>query len=386
MQFDLAGRVVDLGIDADELRRLLSEAGLDAEAGVVEQGMTEAPGGGAGPEQLGEEPTGQQAEQQPTLRRTPERTSSGDDAPPTNAAIYFRDISATTLLTAEDEIALAQAIETGEDSKRTLEHAGQLTEEQRDELTDTLNLGERARGRLTEANLRLVVSVARKYLNRGLPMLDLIQEGNIGLARAVEKYDWRKGYRFSTYAYWWIRQGMTRALAEQARPIRVPTHMVAAIGGVYKASRDLQQELGREPRVQEIAERLDISPERVLEIQASSRQPVSLETPLGNEDSAGTLGDLIADRTIRTPHEIAAHSMLRRHMDDAMQVLSPRERQVLRMRYGLAGGREHTLGEIADQLGVTSERVRQIESAALSKLRQPKLRHKLREYLDEYVA
>jgi RNA polymerase primary sigma factor len=162
--------------------------------------------------------------------------------------------------------------------------------------------------------------------------------------------------------------------------------MVAAIGDVYKASRDLQQELGREPRVQEIADRLDLSPERVQEIQASSRQPVSLETPLGNEDSSGTLGDLIADRTVRSPHELAAHSMLQRHMDDAMQVLSPRERQVLRLRYGLSGGREHTLGEIADQLGVTSERVRQIESAALSKLRQPKLKHKLREYLDEYVA
>jgi RNA polymerase primary sigma factor len=375
-----------LGIDPEELRKLLAEAGIEAEAGGAEEAIVPGawPGGAEPP---GEEPSGAQTETSPTtLRRSTERSAGGEEGPPTSAAIYFRDISATTLLTAEEEIELAQQIEAGEDAKRTLAHAAQLSKEQREQRRDTATNGERARSRLTEANLRLVVSVARKYLNRGLPMLDLIQEGNIGLARAVEKYDWRKGYRFSTYAYWWIRQGMTRALAEQSRAIRVPTHMVAAIGDVYKAARDLQQELGREPRVQEIADRLDLTPERVQEIQASSRQPLSLETPLGNEESAGTLGDLIADRSVRTPHEMAAHAMLKRHMDDAMRVLSPRERQVLRLRYGLAGGPEHTLGEIADQLGVTSERVRQIESAALSKLRQPKLRHKLREYLDEYVA
>ena len=376
-----------MGIDADEIRRLLEEAGIDAEPGVTEQGIAAAGAWTDAADQMADDAGGQTTETAPSLRRPSSASATnGDEAPPTNAAIYFRDISATALLTAEDEIALAQHIERGEDAKRELKHATGLSEEQHDDLEDVITVGERARSRLTEANLRLVVSVARKYLNRGLPMLDLIQEGNIGLARAVEKYDWRKGYRFSTYAYWWIRQGMTRALAEQSRSIRVPTHMVAAIGDVYKAARDLQQELGREPRVQEIADRLDLSPERVQEIQASSRQPVSLETPLGNEDSGGTLGDLIADRTVRSPHELAAHSMLKRHMEDAMQVLSPRERQVLRLRYGLSGGREHTLGEIADQLGVTSERVRQIESAALSKLRQPKLRHKLREYLDEYVA
>lgn len=376
-----------MGFDAEELRRLLADAGLEEEVQAAEGGGISLPGEW---QEAGEpgasDASSAQQESQAAIRRQTERGSGGEDAPPTNAAIYFRDISGTSLLTAEEEIELAQHIERGEDAKRTRNHAESMTEHERDQLEQIAAEGERARSRLTEANLRLVVSVARKYLNRGLPMLDLIQEGNIGLARAVEKYDWRKGYRFSTYAYWWIRQGMTRALAEQARPIRVPTHMVAAIGDVYKAARDLQQELGREPRVQEIADRLALTPERVMEIQASSRQPVSLETPLGNEDSAGTLGDLIADRSVRSPHELAAHSMLRRHMDDAMQVLSPRERQVLRLRYGLAGGREHTLGEIADQLGVTSERVRQIESAALSKLRQPKLRHKLREYLDEYVA
>jgi RNA polymerase primary sigma factor len=353
-------------MDAEDLRKLLADAGFEA--------------GASADTDLALPPEAPAA----SLLAMERDDNAADETPRTSAAIYFRDISSTALLTPDEEIQLAREIERGEDARR-VEHSGH-TDAERDTLEQAVFEGDRARRRLTEANLRLVVSVARRYLNRGLPMLDLIQEGNIGLARAVEKYDWRKGYRFSTYAYWWIRQGMTRALADQSRSIRVPTHMVAAIGDVYRASRDLQQELGREPRVNEIADRLDLTPERVMEIQASSRQPLSLETPLGNEDSAGTLGDLIADRTVRTPHELAAHSLLRRHMEDAMQVLSPRERQVLRLRYGLDGGHEHTLGEIADRLGVTSERVRQIEGMALSKLRQPKLRNKLREYLDEYVA
>jgi RNA polymerase primary sigma factor len=346
-----------LAFDDDELRRLLAEERLEGEAD-TETGFSRAPD----PAQV-----------------------SIEDLPTTTAAIYFRDIASTTLLTAADEIVLAQEIEGGDDARRLLEHP-HLSDEERARLEEVTAAGERARRRLTEANLRLVVSVARKYVNRGLPMLDLIQEGNIGLARAVEKFDWRKGYRFSTYAYWWIRQGMTRALSEQTRQIRVPTRMVAAIGEVYRAARDLQQELGREPRVPEIAEHLGLTPARVLEIQASARQPLSLEAPLSREETGGTLGDLIPDRSLRTPHEMAAHSLLRRHMDDAMQVLSPRERRVLRLRYGLDGGREHTLGEIADEIGVTSERIRQIEAAAITKLRQPKLRNKLREYLDEYVA
>lgn len=375
-----------MGIEADELRKLLEEAGIDAEASLTAHGVA-TPQPWVEDAEAPDEEAARSPETAPHLRRTSDRSPTSGDAPPTNAAIYFRDISAASLLTAEQEIELAQEIERGEDARSRLQLLAQsVGQTGRDELEAVLRLGERGRGRLTEANLRLVVSVARKYLNRGLPMLDLIQEGNIGLARAVEKYEWRKGYRFSTYAYWWIRQGMTRALAEQSRAIRVPTHMVAAIGGVYKAARDLQQELGREPRVHEIAGRLDLSPARVHEIQLSSRQPISLETPLGNEDSSGTLGDLIADRSVRTSHDLAAHSMLRRHMDDALQVLSPRDRQVLRMRYGLDGGREHTLGEIADQLGVTSERIRQIETAALSKLRHPKLNNRLREYLDEYVV
>jgi RNA polymerase primary sigma factor len=279
---------------------------------------------------------------------------------PGPAAIYFRDIGNVKLLTAEDEVELGKQIEQGD---------------------------EHARRRLIEANLRLVVSVARGYLNRGLPMADLIQEGNLGLARAVTKYDWRKGYRFSTYAYWWIRQAMSHAVADQARAIRVPTHVVTAIGDVYKTWRDLQQEFGREPRLTEVADRLTLSPARVREILQSSGQPVSLETPVrGGEGTIGTLGDLIAERGVRTPHDLAAHSMLKRHLESAMQVLSVRERQVLRLRYGLDGGREHTLPELAEMLGLSSERVRQLEMGALYKLRKPALRHHLHDYLDESLA
>lgn len=363
-----------MGIEADELGKLLREAGFAPEQQ-----------NGADVEAL-DWPAATQPETAAAQTTPQQDPPTPDDTPPTSAGLYFRDIAALSLLSADDEIQLAKEIEVGEDARRRLAHGPHPSRQQCAKLQEAISAGDRARGRLTESNLRLVVSVARKYVNRGLPMLDLVQEGNIGLARAVEKYDWRKGYRFSTYAYWWIRQGMTRALAEQSRSIRVPTHMVAAIGEVFKVSRDLQQELDREPRVAEIGERLGLSSDRVQQIMRSAHQPISLETPLSDDGSSATLGDLIADQSVRTPYELAAHSLLKRHMDDAMQTLPPRERQVLRLRYGLDDGREHTLGQIADVLGVTSERARQIEAAALAKLRQPKLRHKLREYLDEYVA
>lgn len=379
-----------MSTDAQELRKLLQDAGFEVESGHDPDALAEAVRWAETVQPLTTDDSQSSASFDPSddaPRPEPiERLTPGDSTPQTSTAIYFRDISTMSLLTAEQEVELAQAIELGCDAKRTLERSPALPMEKREALEDQAFHGETARLRLTESNLRLVVSVARKYLNRGLPMLDLVQEGNIGLARAVEKYEWRKGYRFSTYAYWWIRQGITRAIAEQARTIRVPTHMVAAIGDVFKAYRELQQTLGREPHVSEVARHLDMSVDKVNRIMQSARQPLSLETPLG-EDGGSTIGDFIADRGPgASPHEHAAASLLRRHMAEILTELAPREREVVRMRYGLEDGRDHTLSEIADVLGVSSERVRQIEAAALSKLRQPRLRFKLREYLDEYVA
>jgi RNA polymerase primary sigma factor len=302
-----------------------------------------------------------------------------EDQSDTPIAVYLRDIRRFPLLTAEQEVQLAKDLESGELARESLREEtfkdGEMVV-----LEGAFHRGEAARRRLTESNLRLVVSVARKYMGRGLPLLDLIQEGNIGLGRAVEKYDYTKGYRFSTYAYWWIRQAVTRAIADQARTVRVPVHMIELIGDVYKAARDLQQDMGREPDPDEIAEHMGTTGERVRQILRAARQPISLETPVGEEEES-TIADFVVDRQAVSPEESADRAGLCDSIEEVLGELSPREQLVLKMRFGIGSDREATLGEVGIELGVSRERARQIEAEALAKLRTARVRRKLREYV-----
>ena len=294
-------------------------------------------------------------------------------------ALYLREINRVPLLTPEEEVELARQIEEGTRAKKRLQKG--VDPQEKAELEAIVARGEEARRRLTEANLRLVVSVAKKYMGRGLPFLDLIQEGNIGLQRAVEKYDYRRGFKFSTYAHWWIRQAITRAIADQARTIRVPVHMIEQIGNLFRVSHRLEQRLGREPTAEEMAREMRTTPERVRQILRAARQPISLETPVG-EEAESTLADFITEREALTPAEAVAQQLLKEQIEGALDQLSERESYVLRLRFGLEDGRNRTLEEIGEDLGVSRERVRQIESEALAKLRRPELRQRLKEYLE----
>ena len=268
--------------------------------------------------------------------------------------MYLKEIGQIPLLTAEQEVEYAKRMEEG---------------------------NEVAKRRLAEANLRLVVSIAKRYVGRGMQFLDLIQEGNLGLIKAVEKFDYRKGYKFSTYATWWIRQAITRAIADQARTIRIPVHMVETINKLTRVSRQLLQELGREPSPEEIAEEMDIPVEKVREIQKISQEPVSLETPIGEEEDSH-LGDFIQDENVPVPAEAAAATLLREQLDDELATLTEREQKVLRLRFGLDDGKARTLEEVGKEFQVTRERIRQIEAKAIRKLRQPSRSKKLQDYLD----
>ena len=268
--------------------------------------------------------------------------------------MYLKEIGKVPLLSAEEEIELAKRMENGDQN---------------------------AKKRLAEANLRLVVSIAKRYVGRGMLFLDLIQEGNLGLIKAVEKFDYRKGYKFSTYATWWIRQAITRAIADQARTIRIPVHMVETINKLIRVSRQLLQELGREPSPEEIAAEMDMPVERVREILKISQEPVSMETPIGEEEDSH-LGDFIEDDNVPAPAEAAAFTLLKEQLDEVLSTLTDREQKVLRLRFGLEDGRARSLEEVGKEFKVTRERIRQIEAKALRKLRHPSRSRKLKDYLD----
>jgi len=283
------------------------------------------------------------------------------------------------LLTAEEEVQLAKRIEAGRDAREELAQVG-VFPERRQELRALIEDGWAAREHLITANSRLVISVAKKYMGRGVPFLDLIQEGNIGLIRAAKKFDYRRGHKFSTYATWWIRQAVTRAIADQGRTIRVPVHMGDQINKLLRVQHQLTQQLGRDPKVEELAEALEVPPQKVENMIQVARRPLSLETPTDDEEDS-VLGDFIEDEEIPPPDETATYNLLRQHLDGVLEGLPPREVRILQLRYGLLDGQAYTLEEVGRKMGVTRERVRQIEAQALSRLRHPAIRRKLREYL-----
>ena len=295
--------------------------------------------------------------------------------------MYLQEIGRYPLLTTQQEVELAMQVEAGVKAEERLDEMGEMTPAERIILDRQVRKADRARQRLVVSNLRLVVSIAKKYVGRGLSLLDLIQEGNLGLIRAVEKFDYRKGFKFSTYATWWIRQSVTRALADQARTIRVPVHMVETINKLAMVQRTLNQDLGREPTISEIAAELDMESGKVTELRRIAQDPLSLETPLGEEDDA-TIGDVVPDLGADVPVEEAAFRLLQEYLSLALEALNDRERQVLIMRFGLDDGTVRTLEQVGAHFEVTRERVRQIENKALAKLRQPARAKQLDGYLE----
>ncbi len=296
--------------------------------------------------------------------------------------MYLKEIGKVPLLTAAQEVSLAKRFEAGIDAETQIAEGDGLSPEQRASLRAVVRDGELAKGHLIEANLRLVVSIAKRYVGRGMALLDLVQEGNLGLIRAVEKFDYTKGFKFSTYATWWIRQAITRAIADQARTIRIPVHMVETMNKVTRVQRQMLQELGREPTVEEIAEKVELTPDRVREIQRLGQDTVSLETPVGEEDDS-SLGDFVEDPNATAPATAAARALLTEAIEEALEELNDRERAVVRMRFGLDDGQVRTLEEVGREFKVTRERIRQIESKTLAKLRHPTRSNRLRDYLEE---
>ena len=309
----------------------------------------------------------------------PDRIEGGNFDP---VRMYLKEIGKIPLLTAEQEVTLAKRIEAGCHATERLDTQRALSSDESTNLEAVCVDGEMAKKHLTEANLRLVVSIAKRYVGRGMALLDLVQEGNLGLIRAVEKFDYTKGFKFSTYATWWIRQAITRAIADQARTIRIPVHMVETMNKVLRIQRQMLQELGREPTVEEVAAKVELTPDRVRDIQRISLEPVSLETPVGEEDDS-SLGDFVEDPSAIAPATAAARALLTEAIEEALDELNDRERAVVGLRFGLDDGQVRTLEEVGKEFGVTRERIRQIESKTLAKLRHPTRSQRLRDYLEE---
>jgi RNA polymerase primary sigma factor len=315
-------------------------------------------------------------------RRTRKSTPKGEGGTSDAVRMYLREIGQVDLLTAEDERRLAQLIEEGKIAAARIDAEGEsLTSGEERMLLRAVSRGERAKSELTQANLRLVVSIAKRYAGRGMQLLDLIQEGNLGLMRAVDKFDYTKGFKFSTYATWWIRQAITRSIADQARTIRIPVHMVEHMNRVTRAKRQMHQELEREPTVDELAERVQLEPDRVRELLRISQDPLSLDSPVGEEDESN-LGDFIEDSSVDSPADAATRMMLHTAVTEVLGELSDREQEIVRLRFGLDGGRARTLEEVGHEFGVTRERIRQIEAKTLAKLRHPQRSERLREFLE----
>jgi RNA polymerase primary sigma factor len=368
-------------ITYDDLMEAIPEAELnleqleDALSVLIEQGIEIS-------DVEGPEPVAEQVIEKETVIVEPIREDADltaidiDDS----ISLYLKEIGRIPLLTAEQEVELSKRMEGGRIARRRLNKDGQLDVDERQELKAVIKDGKAAQEHLVKANSRLVVSVAKKYVGRGVPFLDLIQEGNIGLIRAVKKFDYRRGYKFSTYATWWIRQAVTRAIADQGRTIRVPVHMYEQINRLARVSRSLVQELGRDPTTEEIAVELGINAKKVERIIKVSQRPLSLEMPVGEEDDS-FLGDFIEDSEAPSPTEQASQQLLREQIDDIFSSLTPREVRILQLRFGLVDGYAYTLEEVGRKFGVTRERIRQIEAQALGRLRHPSRSRKLRDFL-----
>jgi RNA polymerase primary sigma factor len=321
------------------------------------------------------------AKTRPRRPPRPPTTDRGDGGTSDTVRMYLKEIGRVSLLTAEDERDLAMRIEAGVQAEERRAGNGHLAEIDRRILAGAVRDGDEARAELIQANLRLVVSIAKRYVGRGMLFLDLIQEGNLGLMRAVEKFDYTKGFKFSTYATWWIRQAITRAIADQARTIRIPVHMVESMNRVMRIQRQMTQELEREPTIDELAEKTGLTPERVREIQRIAQDPLSLDSPVGEEDDSN-LADFIEDSGADAPAEVATRRMLAQAVEEALGELSDREKEVVKLRFGLIDGQARTLEEVGKEFGVTRERIRQIEAKTLAKLRHPQRSQKLKEFLD----